>query len=126
MTRTDTPRMLLVEHDSELANIVEKAGASLNLFTERAADGWDAIEKLEQNDYDVIVVDLDVPQASGFGVVTYLREEYGQQLENLICMTEREKRAVEEKYPSATFRIVRRSDSVERWIDLLGNSHERD
>jgi DNA-binding response OmpR family regulator len=112
--------MLIVEDDSNIASVVERAGATLNFAIERSTDGWDAIGKLEETSYDVIVVDLDVPQASGFGVVTYLREEYGQGLDNVILMTEREKRAVEEKYPSATCRIVRRSDSMERWTDLLG------
>lgn len=121
MTMNDPRRILIVENDSTIATAVERAGETLNLSAERATDGWDAIEKLEENDYAVIVVDLDVPQSSGFGVMTYLRQEYGHDLENIIVMTEKEKRAVEEKYPSAHFRVIRRTDSIERWTDLLGS-----
>lgn len=121
MTASDLRRILIVENDPSIATAVERAGVTLNLTSERATDGWDAIEKLEENDYAVIVVDLDVPQSSGFGVVTYLRQEYGQDLGNVIVMTEKEKRAVEEKYPSSQFRVIRRTDSIERWTDLLGS-----
>lgn len=120
MTTVQNLRILIVESDPTIATAVEKAGASFNLTAEHASDGWDAIGKLEENDYEVIVVDLDVPQSSGFGVMTYLRQEFGQDLGNLIIMTEREKRVVEEKYPSAQFRIIRRTASIERWTDLLG------
>ena len=44
-----------------------------------ATDGWDAIEKLETSDYAAIVIDADVPRHSGYGVLTYLREENGEE-----------------------------------------------
>ena len=34
----------------------------------------EAIEKLEENDYSVILLDLMMPRLDGFGVVDYLRE----------------------------------------------------
>lgn len=109
-------KILVVEDNPTISRTIEE-----RFNCDCASDGWDAIEKLEENDYAVIVVDLDVPQSSGFGVVTYLRQEYGQDLGNVIVMTEKEKRAVEEKYPSSQFRVIRRTDSIERWTDLLGS-----
>lgn len=52
-----------------------------------ATDGWDAIEKLETRTYAAIVIDADVPRGSGYGVVTYLREEVGSDLPNVIFLT---------------------------------------
>ena len=52
-----------------------------------ATDGWDAIEKLEKTDYAAIVIDADVPHYSGYGVLAYLREEVGKDLQNVIFLT---------------------------------------
>ena len=52
-----------------------------------ATDGWDAIEKLETGEYAAIVIDADVPHHSGYGVLAYLREEVGDELQNVIFMT---------------------------------------
>lgn len=52
-----------------------------------ATDGWDAIEKLETYQYAAILIDADVPHHSGYGVLTFLREEVGSELANVVMMT---------------------------------------
>ena len=78
-------KILVVEDDPAVAQAVENVGAQI--LVECATDGWDAIRKLETERYDAIVVDTDLPLHSGFGVLTYLREEIGDDLENVIVMT---------------------------------------
>jgi DNA-binding response OmpR family regulator len=75
-------RVLVVENIPTIARCIED---SFNC--DRATDGWDAIEKLETHEYDAIVIDTDVSRHSGYGVLTYLREEVGEDLSNVIILT---------------------------------------
>ena len=75
-------RILVVEDNAAIADAIEQ-----KYVCDRATDGWDAIEKLETGDYAAIVIDADVPRQSGYGVLTYLREEVGDDVGNVIFMT---------------------------------------
>src|SRR5204862_7156319 len=87
MTRED--RVLVVEDNPSITIAIEE-----RYSCDRAADGWDAIERLEQFDDAAILIDADVPHHSGFGVLTYLREEMGEELPNVIVMTSADKEEV--------------------------------
>ena len=80
-------KILIVEDNPLLVQAIERAGEELRVGVDCATDGWEAIEKLESEEYAVIVVDADLPRHSGFGVPTYLREEIGGELGNVIVMT---------------------------------------
>ena len=80
-------RLLIVEDNPLIAAAIEKAGERHHLHADVATDGWDAIEKLRNEDYAAIVIDADLPRHSGYGVLTYLRQENGDRLANVILMT---------------------------------------
>lgn len=80
MRRDD--KILVVENDPIICGQLEQ-----RFNCDCATDGWDAIEKLETTDYAAIVIDADVPHFSGYGVLAYLREEVGQELQNVIFLT---------------------------------------
>ncbi|HVR41047.1 MAG TPA: response regulator [Thermoanaerobaculia bacterium] len=80
-------RVLIVEDKDSIAREMEAAGEQLHIAIDCASDGWDAIEKLESETYRAIVIDADVARHSGYGVLTYLREEIGGELGNVIVMT---------------------------------------
>src|SRR5688500_15697492 len=75
-------KVLVVENNPAICQEMES-----RFNCDCATDGWDAIEKLETCDYAAIVIDADVPRHSGYGVLTYLREEVGGELPNVIFMT---------------------------------------
>jgi len=77
-------RILVVENNPTITQAMERAGEQF--CVDCASDGWDAIEKLENERYDAIVIDTDLPRHSGFGVLTYLRE-VSDDLDNVIVMT---------------------------------------
>ncbi len=79
-------KVLVVEESPSMAEAIEAAG-ELPYTCERATDGWEAIEKLENEHYAAIVIDSDLPRHSGFGVLTYLREEVGGNLDNVIMVS---------------------------------------
>lgn len=85
MSRED--KLLIVEDDPLIVAAIEKAGERLNMRADVATDGWDAIEMLRSDEYAAIVIDTDLPRHSGYGVITYLREESGENLDNVVIMT---------------------------------------
>lgn len=78
-----------------------------------ATDGWDAIEKLETGDYAAIIIDADVPHHSGYGVLAYLREEVGEELQNVIFMTSSDRDTVRRNY-GQQLTVVNKDEAVEQ------------
>ncbi|HEY6843718.1 MAG TPA: response regulator [Thermoanaerobaculia bacterium] len=112
-------KILIVEDNPLIAAAIEKAGERYNLRAEVATDGWDAIEKLRNGDYAAIVIDADLPRYSGYGVVTYLKQETGEQLENVLVMTTSDHASVRER-TSEHLRVIDRTDAVDAIAAALG------
>ncbi len=79
--------LLIVENNPAIAAAIERAGEALHLQCDVATDGWEAIEKLRDGEYAAIVIDTEVPRHSGYGVITFLRQEKGERLDNVVLWT---------------------------------------
>jgi DNA-binding response OmpR family regulator len=70
-------RVLVVDDEPAIralvAKIVERAGHPVDT----ARDGAEAIEKLDQTDYAVIVLDLMMPNIDGYGLIQHLKGRPG-------------------------------------------------
>jgi DNA-binding response OmpR family regulator len=99
-------KILVVEDNPAICREMEAA-----FNCDCATDGWDAIEKLEMHDYAAIVIDADVPRQSGYGVLTYLREEVGEELPNVIMMTNHDRDAVRRRI-GAGMTICTKADAM--------------
>lgn len=68
------PKVLIIEddpgHQKLLEKLIERSGCSCDC----ADDGKSGIAKAFSNDYDLIFVDIHIPNLDGFVVVTSLRE----------------------------------------------------
>ncbi len=80
-------KVLIVEQNPLVSEAIEAAGDRLSVQLDCATDGWEAIELLETEHYAAIVIDGDLPRHSGLGVLTYLREEVGEELGNVIIIS---------------------------------------
>lgn len=71
-----TLHILLVE-DIEINIIVAKAMLEkLGYFVDVAMTGKEAIYKFEHNDYDLLLLDIQLPDISGIEIAQYLRHQY--------------------------------------------------
>lgn len=70
-------RVLVVDDEPAIralvAKIVERAGHPVDT----ARDGAEAIEKIEQTQYAVIVLDLMMPNVDGYGLISHLKTRPG-------------------------------------------------
>jgi DNA-binding response OmpR family regulator len=107
-------RILVVEDNPAISSAIEE-----RYVCDTATDGWDAIEKLETGDYAAIVIDADVPRQSGYGVLTYLREEVGDDVGNVIFMTSSGHDAVRRKFGLA-LNVVDKEKALEEITRVLG------
>ncbi|HEV7766724.1 MAG TPA: response regulator [Thermoanaerobaculia bacterium] len=68
-------RALVVEDDPAIRRLVEKLLSRLKIEIDVAGDGRTAVEKLQNQHYSVLVLDLMVPELNGFEVIDFLKRE---------------------------------------------------
>ncbi len=69
MAKFDGKKILVVEDDTLLTEMLVKKLKGENALVDHAADGEDAISMIKTNKYDLILTDLLLPKVSGFEVV---------------------------------------------------------
>lgn len=67
-------RILVVEDEQDMLYALKKGLAQEGYAIDLAADGEEAIALLSVNEYDGMVLDINLPKLDGFGVLTWLRE----------------------------------------------------
>jgi len=97
-----------------VAKIIERAGFDV----ETARDGREAIDKLADADYDVLVIDLMMPNIDGYGVVDYLRERGGHQ-PAVILITAADSAAVRKMDGALVHSVLRKPFDIDVLADLI-------
>ena len=70
-------RILIVEDEVPIAQLIEMSLARAGYQCEAVNDGCAAADKIEQNDYDLVLLDIMLPGLDGLTVCRRLRDEYG-------------------------------------------------
>lgn len=84
---SERPRALVADDDAGIRILVARVLTRKGFDVDSTRDGAEAIEKILQNDYAVIVLDLMMPRLDGFTVVKYLSDKYPQLIDRVIVMT---------------------------------------
>ena len=87
------PLSLLLAEDSLIVrdlekNILQMAGYKV----ETARDGLEALEKLKEQDFDLIITDIEMPRMNGFELVAAVRKDDRHKEIPIIIVTTKEKR----------------------------------
>ena len=67
------PRVLVADDDQAIRQLVCTIVKREGLDVDCVVDGAEAIGKLRQHDYAVVLVDLMMPRVDGFGVIEFLK-----------------------------------------------------
>jgi len=79
---------IIVAEDNQMNQLLIKTIIALQGYTCFIADnGKIAIEELEKNDYDIILMDIMMPIMDGFTAAKYIREKLGNQTIPIIAVT---------------------------------------
>ncbi|MBQ6314167.1 MAG: response regulator transcription factor [Mogibacterium sp.] len=68
-------RILVVEDEKNMNRLISEAMVDEGYSTDRCFDGADAVEYALAADYDVIILDVNLPKLDGFTVVERLRAQ---------------------------------------------------
>jgi DNA-binding response OmpR family regulator len=87
-------RVLLVEDDRKLALYTAEALARHGFQTTRAGDGLAALELLERQPFDIILLDLTLPRLDGLEVARRIRQRWQTPLIIVTARDEHDERVV--------------------------------
>ena len=76
MTLSNEPRVLLVDDDRELCQMLTEYLSAEHFDVKSAYDGDDALRELQANGFDIIILDVMLPRLSGFDVLRRLGASY--------------------------------------------------
>ncbi len=71
---TQLKKILIVEDESKVAAFINKGLLTQNLLSEIAYSGVEAIKLFNKNQYDLIILDVGLPDMSGLDVCEYIRK----------------------------------------------------
>ncbi len=67
-------KILVVDDEEQIRSIIRKYGEFEGYEIAEAVDGMDAITKVRDNDYDVIIMDVMMPELDGFSACTEIKK----------------------------------------------------
>jgi DNA-binding response OmpR family regulator len=73
-------RALVVDDDDPIRTMLAKVVERQNLQVDTARDGEEAIERIDADGYDVILLDLMMPKVDGYGVLKHLQAHHPDKL----------------------------------------------
>ena len=66
---------LIAEDDEALRRMMVTLLRPLDIDIDEARDGVEAVQRLREHPYDVVIVDLMMPRGDGYSVIRYLEEK---------------------------------------------------
>lgn len=73
-TNASPQKILIADDEKAIAKALSLKLANAGFITEVAVNGLEAIEKIKAIKFDIIVLDLIMPEKDGFAVLEYLRD----------------------------------------------------
>ena len=68
--------MLSVDDDGELRELLHELICQMGHASVTAADGIDALEKMEEKQFDIVITDINMPRLNGVGLIKRLTSDF--------------------------------------------------
>ena len=68
-------KILIVDDESAIRNLIAKYAAFEGYETEQAENGMQAVEKCRENDYDLVILDIMMPELDGFSAGRQIKKD---------------------------------------------------
>jgi len=108
---------LVVDDDDPIRTMLVKVVERLDLEVDTARDGAEAIDRLDQDGYDVILLDLMMPGVDGFAVLRHIEECYPEKLACTIIASAVPESEVLRKFGRPVFRVHAKPFDISRLLD---------
>jgi CheY-like chemotaxis protein len=116
-------RVLVAEDDAEVRALVGAVVRQVGHRIEFAGDGQEAIERLTKGDYDVILLDLMMPKASGFEVLAWMhRAKPRMAKRSVIVLTAMAENDLVNLTPERVFAVIRKPFDINVLVAKIAES----
>lgn len=80
-------RLLLVDDDPVTLDSIREAMVQLGYVVDAVTDGRSALRRLERDEYDLVVTDMQMPVMDGYALCTAIREKFSAETLPIIVIT---------------------------------------
>lgn len=111
--------VLVVEDDPAIRRLVAMVLQRKGYRVEAAADGLEAVIKLGVTDYDVIVLDLMMPNLDGFSFISTLSENDPDRLRKVIVTSAASPAVIRERMRGAPFTVLPKPFDIHELLETV-------
>ena len=98
-------RALVIDDDDPIRTMLSKIIERHDFDVETAKDGAEAIDRIAEDGYDVILLDLMMPRVDGYSVLEYMHEHKPELLERTIVASAVPRGEVLSRFPKLACRV---------------------
>jgi len=114
-------KALVVDDDDPIRAMLAKVVERQNLEVDVARDGAEAIDRLDADGYNVVLLDLMMPRVDGFAVLRHMKEHYPQYLHCTIVATAMPQSEVIKRFDVPVYRIHMKPFDMQTLIEDIQN-----
>jgi len=111
--------VLIVEDDASIRRLVSMVLEREGYKVEAASDGVEAVLKLGLTDYDVIILDLMMPNLDGFTFMSTLAENDPGRLKRVIVTSAASPAVIRERMKGAPFDVLPKPFDISRLAETV-------
>ena len=109
---------MVCEDDAAIRSLVKTVMTREGFTVDLAADGREALARLEDDCYDVLLVDLMMPNVDGYAVIREIRERRPAMLKRVIVMTAAST-ALREEFPENICTLLPKPFDINRLKQIV-------
>ena len=126
MSEVKPTRILVVDDDDAIRNMVERVLRRERFEVESARDGFEAIEKLSRNEYGTVLLDLMMPRLDGHGVLEFLDRQQMPETPAVIVMSANLQSALDTQRAPAVRKILPKPFDIRQLVAHVRECCEKD
>lgn len=122
---SERKRALVVDDDDPIRAMLAKVVERQDLDVDTARDGVEAIARIDDDGYSVIVLDLMMPRVDGYGVLRHLQEHHPEKLACTIIASAVPESEIFKNFGVPVYRIHSKPFDMARLIADIRHCTER-
>ena len=113
---SERKRALVVDDDDPIRTMLAKVVERQDLEVDTARDGEEAIQRIDDDGYSVIVLDLMMPRVDGYGVLKHMQQHHPEKLRCTIIASAVPESEILKRFGMPVYRIHAKPFDMARLI----------
>jgi DNA-binding response OmpR family regulator len=122
---SERKRALVVDDDDPIRTMLAKVVERQNLQVDTARDGVEAIERIDEDGYSVIVLDMMMPRIDGYGVLQHMQAHHPDKLRCTIIASAVPESEILRKFEMPVYRIHAKPFDMAKLIEDINTCTAR-